>query len=123
MDSEQPLIAVNVYLKNTFIGTATDHDGNYHIINIPPGKYEIVVDIIGYMKSKRQIVDINAGDIINLDFSLHPEALSFKENITVTATRGHSLITEVPASVNVIDQQELELKNPQNLAEALQNIP
>ncbi len=122
VDSEQPLIAVNVYLKNTFIGTATDHDGNYHIINIPPGKYEIAVDIIGYMKSKRQIVDINAGDIINLDFYLHPEALSYKENITVTATRGHSLITEVPSSVSVIDQQELELKNPQNLAEALQNI-
>ena len=48
-ETEQPLIAANVYLKNTFIGTATDENGNYIIDNIPPGKYEIVVDIIGYM--------------------------------------------------------------------------
>lgn len=122
IDSDQPLIAVNVYLKNTHIGTATDENGYYKISNIPPGKYEILVEIIGYTKIQRQIVKIKTGDNIDLNFALLQEAIFFKKGVTVTATRGHSLISEVPSSVNVVDKQELELKNPQNLAEALQNV-
>jgi outer membrane cobalamin receptor len=123
METDLPLVAVNVYLKNTFIGTATDENGNYLMENIPPGKYELVVDIIGYMKSDRNIIGIHSGEIINRDFNLHPQVLSYMDDVTITATRGHSLITEVPSSINIIDQQELELKNPQNLAEAIQYIP
>ncbi|NHZ84388.1 MAG: TonB-dependent receptor [Planctomycetia bacterium] len=123
LETDQPLIAVNVYLKNTHIGTATDENGYYRISDIPPGKYEVLAEIIGYTKVRRQIVEIKSGDNINLNFVLNQKVISIKNDITVTATRGHSLITEVPSSVNVVDAQELELKNPQNLAEALQNVP
>jgi outer membrane cobalamin receptor len=123
VDTDQPLLAVNVYLKNTHIGTATDENGYYRISDIPPGKYEVLVEIIGYTKVQRQIVEIESGDDIDLNFILQQEVIFLKKGITVTATRGHSLITEVPSSVNVVDRQELELKNPQNLAEALQNVP
>lgn len=122
-ESKQPLVAVNVFLKDTHIGTSTDENGYYLIDNIPSGQYEIIADIIGYYKNHTKIIEINGNDRINLDFHLYPEVISYEKDITVTATRGHSLITEVPSSVNVIDHEELELKNPQNLAEALQNIP
>jgi len=122
-ESRLPLIAVNVFLKNTFIGTSTDENGYYVIENVPPGRYEIVVDIIGYQKLHKKIIEIEQNKNINLDFNLNPVVIEYNSDVTVTATRGHSLITEVPSSVNIIAQEEIELKNPQNLAEALQNVP
>lgn len=122
-DSRLPLIAVNVYLKNTVIGTSTNEDGYYIIENVPSGKYEIIVDIIGYSKPNMKIIEIKQSENINLNFHLHPEVISYNDDVTVTATRGHSLITEVPSSVNIVNQEEIELRNPQNLAEALQNVP
>ena len=122
-ESRLPLIAVNVFLKNTFIGTSTDENGYYVIENVPPGRYEIVVDIIGYQKLHKKIIEIEQSEIVNLDFNLNPEVIKYNSDVTVTATRGHSLITEVPSSVNIVSQEEIELKNPQNLAEALQNVP
>ncbi|MDO9549203.1 MAG: TonB-dependent receptor [Candidatus Marinimicrobia bacterium] len=121
--THEPLVAVNVYLKNTHIGSATDENGIYCIQKIPPGKYEIIVEMIGFSRLQRKFLEINSGENLILDFILQPQAITYDNSVTVTATRGHSLITEVPSSVNVIDKQELELKNPQNLAEALQNVP
>ncbi|MBU1063409.1 TonB-dependent receptor, partial [bacterium] len=121
--TDEPLIAVNVYLKNTHIGSATDENGNYCIQQIPPGKYEIIVKMIGFSQLQRKFIEVSKGKTLTMDFILHPQAITYNNGVTVTATRGHSLISEVPSSVNVIDKQELELKNPQNLAEALQNVP
>ena len=121
--TDEALAAVNVYLKNTHIGSATDENGNYCIQRIPPGKYEIIIEMIGFSQLQRKFVEIKGNEILRMDFILQPQAIAFNNGVTVTATRGHSLITEVPSSVDVVSQQELDLKNPQNLAEALQNVP
>ena len=43
-----PLAGVNVVLEGTTIGAATDFDGYYSILNIPPGTYTVNVYMIGY---------------------------------------------------------------------------
>ncbi|HCK98814.1 MAG TPA: TonB-dependent receptor [Candidatus Marinimicrobia bacterium] len=43
-----PLAGVNVVLKGSTIGAATDFDGYYSILNIPPGTYTVNVYMIGY---------------------------------------------------------------------------
>jgi len=120
--SATALVAVNVYLKNTHIGSATDKNGFYTIEKIPAGKYEIVVEMIGYRQLQRKFVSIYPGENLELNFKLQPVTIVFDNGITVTATRGHSLITEVPASVDVINSDAIESKNAQNVAEALQNV-
>ena len=37
--TKEPLIGVNVVIVGTSKGAATDVDGNYFILNIPPGVY------------------------------------------------------------------------------------
>ena len=44
----EPLPGANIYLENTSFGTASDANGNFTIINIPPGKYTLKADMIGY---------------------------------------------------------------------------
>ena len=42
-DTKEPLIGANIILLNTNLGAATDIDGNYFILNITPGTYEVKI--------------------------------------------------------------------------------
>lgn len=55
-DTKEPLIGANVLLEGTTLGAATDLNGDYFIINIPPGKYTLKASYIGYQPTR--VVDI-----------------------------------------------------------------
>ena len=42
------LPGVNVMVKGTYYGAATDLDGNFRILKIRPGSYDVEVSMIGY---------------------------------------------------------------------------
>ena len=42
------LYGANIIIQGSSLGTATDDKGSFYIINIPPGKYTVRFDIIGY---------------------------------------------------------------------------
>lgn len=44
----EALIGANVVIKGTNLGAAADLDGKYYILQVPPGKYEVVASFIGY---------------------------------------------------------------------------
>ena len=43
-----PLIGVNILVKGTNFGAATDEDGFYYILQVPPGTYDVEASYIGY---------------------------------------------------------------------------
>lgn len=47
-ETGEPLAGVNVYIPGTNFGAATDQDGFYYILQIPPGKYDVRVSYVGY---------------------------------------------------------------------------
>ncbi len=49
-----PLPGANVYLENTSFGSASDESGRFTLINIPPGKYNLKIDMIGYKSMKME---------------------------------------------------------------------
>lgn len=57
----EPLAGVNVMLEGTAIGAATNYDGYFVILNIPPGTYTVKASFIGYstviIKDVRIIID------------------------------------------------------------------
>ncbi|MDP1677043.1 MAG: carboxypeptidase-like regulatory domain-containing protein [Bacteroidota bacterium] len=44
----EPLISANVIVKGLKIGAATDVNGDYFILNVPPGTYTLTVSMLGY---------------------------------------------------------------------------
>jgi outer membrane receptor protein involved in Fe transport len=46
--SDDPLPGANVFLEGTSIGAATELNGYFSIINVPPGLYTVNVQMIGY---------------------------------------------------------------------------
>ncbi|MDZ7797323.1 MAG: carboxypeptidase-like regulatory domain-containing protein [Candidatus Marinimicrobia bacterium] len=47
-ETDEPLAGVNVVLRGTYYGAATDVDGSYVITGMGPGTYDMVVSMIGY---------------------------------------------------------------------------
>ena len=47
----EPLIGANVYIKGLKLGASTDIQGDYFILNIPPGTYTLTASMIGYSVS------------------------------------------------------------------------
>ena len=46
-ETGEPLIGANVMVEGTVLGAATDIDGNYFILQIPPGTYTVRFTMIG----------------------------------------------------------------------------
>ena len=68
--SGEPLPFVNVVIMGTTLGAASDIDGYYSIINIPPGNYDVKASAIGYSSITYQDVKISIDLTTTIDFQL-----------------------------------------------------
>ena len=90
----EALIGANVIILNSDMGTATDINGDYYILNITPGTYDVKFSYVGYGSKTIQDVRVVAGITYNLDLSLQPgieideivvtDTKLFEENATNT---------------------------------------
>ena len=78
-----PLPGVNVMLKGTYYGTATDLNGRYVIDKINPGSYDMEISMIGYKIILKTGVKILSGTDLTQNFALEETVLSFGEDIIV----------------------------------------
>ncbi|MCH7516311.1 MAG: TonB-dependent receptor [Bacteroidetes bacterium] len=69
-DTREPLIGANIILLNTNLGAAADIDGNYFILNITPGTYDVRVSYVGYAPKTIQGVRIVANITYELNVDL-----------------------------------------------------
>ena len=85
-EANNPIIGANVYLKNTSLGTVSDINGNYFIINVPPGSYTLQASFIGYstVNITNILVSIDRSTIRNIN--MKTEIIEGSE-ITVIAER------------------------------------
>ena len=57
--SGEPLVGCNVLISGTSSGAATDANGEYFIINLPPGSYDVEFSMIGYASYSAEGVSVN----------------------------------------------------------------
>jgi outer membrane receptor protein involved in Fe transport len=82
----EALPGANVIIVGTTMGAATDENGEYYILNIPPGKYEVRTSMIGFETTTVVDVIVNAGRTTEIDFKLVDEILEMGE-VVIQAVR------------------------------------
>src|SRR4030042_3285977 len=93
-ETGEPLIGANVIVLSKLIegkevkldfpfGAATDFDGEYFILNLPPGSYNVKVSYVGYSEEIRTKVEVNIEKTTKLDFQLSPKTISAEEVLVV----------------------------------------
>ena len=69
-ETNEPLIAANVLLEDANLGAASDVNGYYYIINVKPGIYNLIVDMIGYKRLTLENVRVSVNRTTAIDVSL-----------------------------------------------------
>ncbi len=77
-----PLIAANIVIEGTSRGAATDLDGFFAILAVPPGTYSITASYAGYAPVTITDVAVNIDVTTSLEFELQPTAIQM-EAVTV----------------------------------------
>jgi len=112
-----PLIGANILIDGADIGAATDIHGQFVILNIPPGTYDVRASMIGYARTVVTGVAVRVDLTSTVDFSLGVEAIGVEE-VVVVASR--PLVSrDLTSSEARISSEELESMPVDNIFDVL----
>ena len=74
-DSGEPLPGVSILVEGEGIGADSDVNGQFIIINVPPGTYTFKISYIGYATVKVTDLIVNIGRTSKQDFALTQEVI------------------------------------------------
>jgi len=118
-NSREPLVGCNVFLNSTGYGTSADQDGNYIILNVPPGFYEIHASMIGYDKYIIKNIEVNVDLTSKIDFLLNESSLEI-ESVIINASP--KLINKNLTSTTAIVTNKTISKLPVNEVSEILNL-
>jgi outer membrane receptor protein involved in Fe transport len=78
-----PIVGANVIVEGTVLGNATDVDGYYAILNVPPGNYTLKISVMGYEKVTVRNVVVKIDLTTTVSYEIKSEALEFGEILVV----------------------------------------
>lgn len=113
----QHISYINIILKNTTIGVATDASGHYALKNLPEGTFTVVAEGIGFKPQEKEI-ELKRGKSLEVNFEIEEDALNLNE-VVVTAGRTSQKRAEAPVIVNTISTKMLETTQSVVLGEGL----
>ncbi|MEO0081258.1 MAG: TonB-dependent receptor [candidate division WOR-3 bacterium] len=83
----EPLAFANVVIEKTELGAATDANGRYEIINIPPGRYTVTASYVRYNPMSVTDVLIVQDQTVTVDFRLSETVVEIGRVVEVTAKK------------------------------------
>jgi len=74
----KPVANASVFLNNTTLGDQTTADGTFTVHNVKPGKYDLVISIIGFETYEQPIV-VGYNNLDLHDITVFPKAIGLSE--------------------------------------------
>ena len=110
---------VNILIVGTTQGAATDIDGNFVIIGIPPGTYSVKASAIGFHPVTTENVQVSIDLTTHLNFELTEESIELGEEVVVVATK--PLVTkDLTSSTSIVTADQIEVLPVNEISEVLE---
>ncbi len=97
---------ISVTLKGTSIGTITNPEGVYEIVNIKPGPYVLKISAVGYATKERSIL-LKSGDELTEDFNMTRSSEELRE-VTVNGVKSNAFTRKESQQVSRMNLKNLE---------------
>ena len=110
----QALVGANVLLVGTSLGASANLDGEYYVINVPPGIYTLKATMMGYGDVLVENVRISIDLTTTVNLTLNPTVLDAGESVTVIADRP-MIQMDMTSSMATVDAQEIEAMPAQSI--------
>jgi outer membrane receptor protein involved in Fe transport len=120
-NANDPLLGANVNLEGTALGSSTDEDGTFIILNVPSGSYTIVAQYLSF-KTNKQSVDVSSGESVTVNFALEPDILNF-DAVIVTGVQNPKTKLESSVAVTTMNSVQIRDQAPLSSADLLKTIP
>jgi outer membrane receptor protein involved in Fe transport len=117
-ESSRGLANANVQVKGTGTGTSTDQNGRFEIQVSNDGEFVILISHIGYRPVELTLKHDDTPVIVSLE-----RITEILEKITVTATRGHRGIYDVPIRTDVLNKMNVENMPSLSADDILKSVP
>ena len=104
--TKEPLPGVNVIIQGTSIGAATDLNGEYFILQVPPGNYTLKASMIGYKEVLIKNVDVRVDLTTHIDFEIAETSVQLNQEVIVVAKRP-IIQKDVTSSIQFVGIDEL----------------
>ncbi len=118
-NTSEPIHKAFIFISYNY-STYSSNDGYYSIKNLPKGTYNIKVSMLGYKLFETDIkLD---SDNLTQNFYLEPSPIQL-DNVIVTTDRNTQFLRNSPYSHAVINQNDIQQKPLQSIAETLKELP
>ena len=102
----QPMFGATIVVVGTSLGAASDVNGNYTILEVPPGTYSLKISFIGYNTITVNDVVVNIDQTTRIDVSMESKAIEIGE--TVVLAQRNLIKPDVATSVVAVTDKEVK---------------
>jgi len=102
----EPLVGANILIEGTGLGAATNFDGRYVILNIPPGSYKIKISYLSYETTVVEGVKIIVDQTTELSAQLKSATIQVGEVVVTAQTP--LIQKDLTSSISVISRDQIE---------------
>ena len=116
-ETGEPLYGVNVIILGTTLGAATDFEGDFLILNVPPGVHTLKVSMITYSPQTINNVRVRIDQTTPLNIQLSSNVIETDEVIVVA--QRNVVKKDVSTSVISIEPEEMEFLPVSSVGEVI----
>ena len=120
-ETGKPMVGTNIIVEGTKMGAAADADGEFFIINVRPGMYNVIASMIGYSTTMVQNVRVNVNSTSDIIFELSQEAIE-GEVVVVTAKK-IAIKKDQTSSIRNISADEIDILPVESINQIVQLQP
>ncbi|MDZ7301880.1 MAG: TonB-dependent receptor [candidate division KSB1 bacterium] len=101
------LPGANVMLEGTTRGAVSDLNGDFYIINVPPGTYTLRVNLIGYEPVRLADLRVSVNRTSDVEVKLKQTAVDLAEEVVITAEKV-AIKKDQTSSVRNVSSEQIE---------------
>jgi outer membrane receptor protein involved in Fe transport len=117
-ENGNPLVGANVLLAGTSYGAVADVNGDYFIINLPPGPYSVRVSMLGYGPVVVEDVQVSTNATATINVKMNPQAIQ-GQAVTVRA-EAISYKKDETSAVRHVSAAQINLLPVQNIQDLIE---
>lgn len=113
----EPLVGVNIRVKDRIIGTSTDFNGNFSISVAQDPPITLIFSIVGFQPVEVEVTTNNQ----EVDVIMEEQTI-FGSDVVISASRVEESILQSPVSIEKIDVLDIQATASTNFYDAIGNL-
>jgi outer membrane receptor protein involved in Fe transport len=116
------LPGANIVIEGTTRGAVSDLNGDFYIINVPPGTYTLRVTLIGYEPVRVEGLRVSVNRTSDVEVKMAQTAVEIAEEVVVTAEK-IAIKKDQTSSVRNVSAEQIELLPVEDLGTVISLQP